>query len=485
MSKIFLNKRSWKVLVTFLIVLGLCTVLSACSDDDELANPSRASILVTHEISSAKIGASARALGSDIHSVIYYCYNSQGVRTFGPAQLVKAHQVLLQAVPVESTSIGMTYYNSDGKALAYYSQPVSLKVGQVYEVTNPEWKYLDEIDNMVGLEIAQDEMRLHTGDDAIFYALALFKDATSGKVYPQLFTGMCDWKSSNTKVASLTKQTDDGENTLGNGKFYTLAAGSAEISATFQKYTDTVTLNVTDADITGVKFAETELTLPLGLPSYECPLIATWSDGETTDVSYQSNWSSSNIDRVLASYGAIFPKSCHETEEQPTTITATCTSNGNSYQAQCQVTVVNGTFKGVSVNIDPEPVYVGESSIIDVFANFTVNGAEKSYEIGDSSSYTVTSSDPKVASVSLYGISLEGLSVGTTELTVKFDNGEIKGGITVTVPVIERSASGTDVDTDEDGGNEDGDGTGDSEGDGSGEGEDGGDIDISGLNGRL
>ncbi len=481
MSKIFLNKRSWKVLVTFLIVLGLCTVLSACSDDDELANPSRASILVTHEISSAKIGASARALGSDIHSVIYYCYNSQGVRTFGPAQLVKAHQVLLQAVPVESTSIGMTYYNSDGKALAYYSQPVSLKVGQVYEVTNPEWKYLDEIDNMVGLEIAQDEMRLHTGDDAIFYALALFKDATSGKVYPQLFTGMCDWKSSNTKVASLTKQTDDGENTLGNGKFYTLAAGSADISATFQKYTDTVTLNVTDADITGVKFAETEVTLPLGLPSYECPLIATWSDGETTDVSYQSNWSSSNIDRVLASYGAIFPKSCHETEEQPTTITATCTSNGNSYQAQCQVTVVNGTFKGVSVNIDPEPVYVGESSIIEVFATFTVNGAEKSYEIDDSSSYTVTSSDPKVASVSLYGISLEGLSVGTTELTVKFDSGEIKGDITVTVPVIERSASGTDVDTDEDGGNEDGDGTGDSEGDGSGEGEDGGDIDIGGL----
>ena len=493
MSKIFLNKRSWKVLVTFLIVLGLCTVLSACSDDDELANPSRASILVTHEISSAKIGASARALGSDIHSVIYYCYNSQGVRTFGPAQLVKAHQVLLQAVPVESTSIGMTYYNSDGKALAYYSQPVSLKVGQVYEVTNPEWKYLDEIDNMVGLEIAQDEMRLHTGDDAIFYALALFKDATSGKVYPQLFTGMCDWKSSNTKVASLTKQTDDGENTLGNGKFYTLAAGSAEISASFQKYTDTVTLNVTDADITGVKFAETEVTLPLGLPSYECPLIATWSDGETTDVSYQSNWSSSNIDRVLASYGAIFPKSCHETEEQPTTITATCTSKGNSYQAQCKVTVVEGTFKSLSVALDPETLYVGETSFIDVFAKFAVNGTEKTYEIGDAGSYTVTSSNPEVAAIDFYGMTIEGLAVGTTDLSVNFANGDIKDSAKTTVSVVERGTSDGQVDTDDNTGDATGDNTGDNTGDeggdegvdGSDEGQDGGDIDIGGLIGGL
>lgn len=484
MSKFFLNKRSWKVLVAFLMVLGLCTVLSACSDDDELANPSRASILVTHEIASGKVGAAARALGSDIHSVVYYCYNSQGVRTFGPAQLVKAHQILLQAVPVESTSIGMTYYNSDGKALAYYSQPVSLKVGEVYEVTNPEWKYLDEIDNMVGLEIAQDEMRLHTGDEAIFYALALFKDAESGKVYPQLFTGMCDWKSSNTKVASLTKQTDDGESTLGNGKFYTLAAGSADISASFQKYTDTVTLNVTDADITEVKFAETDITLPLGLPSYECPLMATWSDGETTDVSYQSNWSSSNIDRVLASYGAIFPKACHEEEEQPTTITATCTSNGNSYQAQCKVTVVEGTFKGLSVSLDPETLYVGETSFIDVFAKFAVNGTEKNYIIGDSGSYTVTSSNPEVAAIDFYGMTIEGLAVGTTDLSVNFENGDIKDSTKTTVSVVERGSSDVPGDQDETGDNT-GDNTGDEGGDGSDEGQDGGDIDIGGLIGGL
>ena len=478
MSKFFLNKRSWKVLVAFLMVLGLCTVLSACSDDDELANPSRASILVTHEIASGKVGAAARALGSDIHSVVYYCYNSQGVRTFGPAQLVKAHQILLQAVPVESTSIGMTYYNSDGKALAYYSQPVSLKVGEVYEVTNPEWKYLDEIDNMVGLEIAQDDMRLHPGDDAIFYALAFFKDSESGKVYPQLFTGMCDWKSNNTAVASLTKQTEDGEATLGNGKFYTLAAGSAEISASFQSYTDTVTLNVTDADITEVKFAETELTLPLGLPSYECPLTATWSDGETTDVSYQSNWSSSNIDRVLASYGAIFPRSCHETEEQPTTITATCTSNGNSYQAQCKVTVVEGTFKSLSVALDPETLYVGETSFIDVYAKFAVNGTEKEYYVAsDSGSYTVTSSKPEVAAIEPYGTEIKGLTVGTTDLIVNFASGDIKDSAKTTVSVVERDTSG-DQDTT---GDATGDNTGDEGGEGSGEGQDGGDIDIGNM----
>lgn len=479
MSKFFFNKRSWKVLVAFLMVLGLCTILSACSDDDELANPSRASILVTHEIAAGKVAASARALGSDIHSVVYYCYNKQGVRTFGPAQLVKAHQILLQAVPVESVSIGMTYYNSDGKALAYYSQPVSLKVGEVYEVTNPEWKYLDEIDNMIGLQIAQDEMRLHTGDDAIFYAMALFKDAESGTIYPQLFTSMCTWKSDNTGIASLTKNTDDGESTLGDGKFYTFAAGTANISASFRNYTSTVPLNVTDADITSVKFAESEITLPLGLPSYDSPLIATWSDGETTDVSYQSSWSSSNVDRVLASYGAIFPKACHEEEEQPTTITATCTSNGTSHQAQCKVTVVEGEFKGVSASIDPDPLYVGETSFIDIFAHFTVNGTEKKYELNDPNCFTVTSSNSDVASVDSYGMTIDGLAVGSTDLAVKFSSGELSAETKTTISVVARDASGDqDVTGDDNTGDNTGDDAGDASGDDSGEGEDGGDIDI-------
>ena len=503
MSKFFLNKRSWKVIVAFLMVLGFCTVLSACSDDDDLGDPTRASILVTHSIASAKMEATARSLGSDIRSVIYYCYNSQGVRTFGPAQLAKTPQILLQAVPVESTSIGMTYLDGDGKAIAYYSQPVSLKVGEVYEINDPDWKYLNEIDNMEGLEIVQDDMRVHTGDEATFYATALFKDKESGKLYPQLFNTMCDWKSSNTSVASSTKS-DESESSSIKGKFYTFNAGTTQISATFQKYTATVTLDVTEATITKVKLSETEVTLPLGLPCYELPLTATWSDGKETDVSYQSNWSTSNGDRVLVSYGYIFPKASHEAEEEPTVITASCTSNGQNHQDQCKVTVVDATYKSLSIKVDPEPVYVGESSNIEVFATFTINGSDKSYEIDDVNYYTVTSSKPEVAAVDNEGVTLEGKSVGSTELSASFQYGEIKGSTKHTVEVVavptgddsgdgsgDDSGDGSGDGSGDDSGDGSGDATGDNTGDNtgdeggdeggdSGEGQDGGDIDIGG-----
>ncbi|MGM9998927.1 MAG: hypothetical protein ACI38Q_05995 [Candidatus Bruticola sp.] len=447
-------KKTFRILAVFLCALCCCTILSACSEDDELGNPSRASILVTHEIASGKVAASARALGSDIHSVVYYCYNSQGVRTFGPAQLVKAHQVLLQAVPVESISIGMTYYDSDGNAVAYYSQPVSLKIGEVYEVTNPDWNYLDEIDNLAGLKIAQDSMRVHTGDDTIFYALALFKDAESNVIYPQLFTSMCTWKSSNTEVASLTKKGDDGnESTLGDGKFYTFMAGTSNISASFQGYSDTVPLEVTEASVDSVTFDVEEITLPLGLPSYKCPAIAHWSDGVDSDVSFQSNWTSSNVDRVLASYGSIFPKSCHEEEETATSVVASFTSEDKAHQAICKVTVVDGSFKGLELNVSPEPVCVGETSNVEIGAVFSVNGNTETYILGNSSEYTLTSSQPEVASLDIWRTKLTGHSVGSTVLNVTVDNSYISGEKEITINVeepvsVEIADSGVDSDVD-------------------------------------
>ncbi|MGM9992795.1 MAG: hypothetical protein ACI376_08145 [Candidatus Bruticola sp.] len=446
-------KKTFRIFIAFLCVLSLCAVLSGCSDDDELGNPSRASILVTHEISSGKIAASARALGPDIHSVVYYCYNSQGVRTFGPAQLVKAHQVLLQAVPVESVSIGMTYYDSDGKAVAYYSQPVSLKIGEVYEVTNPNWNYLDELDNLVGLKIAQNDMRIHTGDDAVFYALALFKDSESSLVYPQLFTSMCSWKSSNTEVASLTKRGDDGnEVTLGDGKFYTLTAGTSEISASFNGLSDTVALEVTDASVESVTFNVEEITLPLGLPSYKCPAIAHWSDGVDSDVSFQSNWTSSNTERVLASYGSIFPKACQGEEETAASVIASFTSENKAHQATCKVTVVDGSFKGLSLNIRPYPLYVGETSNIEVGAIFAVNGSTETYELGNYSEYIITSSKPEVASLNVWGTELTGRSVGSTDLKVIVKNDYIgKEEKSVTVDVTEPVSSDEGADLAADG----------------------------------
>ena len=89
-----------------------------------------------------------------------------------------------------------------------------------------------------------------------------------------------------------------------------------------------------------------------------------------------------------------------------------------------------------------------------------------------------------VAAIDFYGMTIEGLAVGTTDLSVSFENGDIKDSTKTTVSVVERGSSDVSGDQDETGDNT-GDNTGDEGGDGSDEGQDGGDIDIGGLIGGL
>ncbi|MBQ7503448.1 hypothetical protein IJT93_12200 [bacterium] len=413
------NKISYVLCVCLL--LAFCSFLSACSDDDAFNDATRASILVTHNVE-------ARTMGSDVKKVSYYCYNRQGYRTFGPANLVKAQQILLQAVPVESVSISMTYYNNDNKVIGFYSQPVTLKIGEVYEINDPAWEDIDAISNLNRLRILQKDYRIHTLDSISMATIAEFTDTAlgTGKKYLQIFSDNCEWTSSNSAVISNVEENGDEEvSTLGKKEFDGNSAGNAVITARFYNYSDTADIEVTDAMITGLAFDETSLVLPVSLDYCINSVTASWSDGKTSCVDLNSTWSSGDNDIVSGYYGFIVPKkaSSDDSEEDiapsEVSITASVNCGGENFADTCMVTVVTGTLTGIGIDADSDTCAVGESVAYRVLGTYTRKGySSADYEL-DRYAYTLSESEDGV--ISAEDGFITGLRAGSTVLKAVLD----------------------------------------------------------------
>lgn len=439
------TKRFACSLTVFVFILSLCAFFSACSKDDEINSPTRASIEISHELTDSK-SVGARSLGSDVKYIMYYCYNVQGLRTFGPTSRQRAHKVLLQAVPLQSTSIGMFYYNSNDELIGFYSQPTELKAGETYEINNPEWEDIDSVSSLEGLDIAQDDgTRVHKGNQAYFYAMGRFK-RDDNRTYLINLTDFCTWSSSDTNV--LDTKDSEGNEASHKGQFYALNTGKASIKATLQNMSgvsDEIEAEVTDAFVTSVALQSKSLTLPISLPYALNPLTATWSDGKTTDVSLSADWRSSDTDRVLVSAGAIFPKNKHTEGEEATLISAsydTVNADGEAVSLldSCSVTVVDGNLTGIRLEVEPLDLSVGSLADVSVYGIYSVSGSTAEFEIDDR--YKLVSSDTAVLEV---GIDDEVVAKaeGTAILTVtSTEDSSLTDSVTVSVSDGEGADSG-------------------------------------------
>lgn len=329
----FKTRAFLRPLGLIMLVLAACVCLCACSkDDDVTSDPNRASILVTHDVKDG------RAATDSVRRMVYYCYDSRGLRTFGPASLSKAYQVLLQAVPLTSTSIGITYYDSDSNPIGYYSQPVQLKGGEVYEITDPDWEDYDSISNMKSLSILQEDgYRVHTGDSDNL--LAVVKFSKDGTEYFQNFTWLCEWKSSDEDV--ITTSDNDG-NALKSGGIKAVSPGEVEITATFGDLTDTCMAEATDATITGLNLEHSTMTISLSETEGAAnSAIASWSDGEKSNVDYNCTWSSSQSSYAYAACGMVYPMAVTEAETDASIAASIKGSgDGDSFTSICDVKVV-------------------------------------------------------------------------------------------------------------------------------------------------
>ncbi|MGF1469932.1 MAG: Ig-like domain-containing protein [Sandaracinaceae bacterium] len=120
------------------------------------------------------------------------------------------------------------------------------------------------------------------GEDQRFLAQAIFSDGTSQDV-----TGAATWTSSAPTVAQVS-------NRLGSrGLVEALAAGSAEIRATYQGVIGSADVTVTSATVDSVQVTPFLPTLAAGTP-LQFQAVAIFSDGTSRNVTREATWTSSD-----------------------------------------------------------------------------------------------------------------------------------------------------------------------------------------------
>lgn len=421
------------LLVALVLTWGI--FLSACSDDDPMSDPTRASILVTHDL-----GGRNEA----IKSMTYYCYDRQGMRVYGPASLVKAHQVFLQAVPVNSHSIAITYYDESGQAVGYYSQPIKLKVGEVYDLQEPAWEDMDKISNLLMISIAQDEPRVHIEDSITLYGMAIFR-AQDNTLYPQYFSGLCEWTTSAPNILNNkhADESQEGElvyyNANSISEFHALASGTAQVTASFNGLSSTVPVEVTEAVVESVALDVESVTLPATLPRLADSLMATWSDGKVSDVSYESSWSSNEPSVVVPSYGYLIPVAASPEDSEGKLVQATVSANyscaGETYSAQTLVTVVDSQLQNMRLEVTPALKEVGQLSDLTVWGAYPINGQTQEFEL-DIDSCSARSTNPDVVAIDDYW-ELSAKSVGSAQIQVTYTYQEPEEGVEALTAAID------------------------------------------------
>jgi uncharacterized protein YjdB len=129
---------------------------------------------------------------------------------------------------------------------------------------------------------------LRVGQTQPLAATAIYSDGSTQDV-----TGMSTWSSSMQNIAGVSNRGGGGGGGGGRGQVTGLAAGSATITAAFMGFSDTATVNVTAAKLTGLSLSPIAATLTVG---QQQPFQATalFDDGSTQNVTGQSIWMSSD-----------------------------------------------------------------------------------------------------------------------------------------------------------------------------------------------
>lgn len=416
-------KKRWAFLLLPAVLL-LCSLgLVGCSDDDTVDTATKATILVTHDIN-------GRALGDDVKTMTFYCYNRNGIRTFGPASVSKAHQILLQAVPIDSISLSIAYYNDDKKIIGYYSQPIALKIGETTEITDPAWEDVASISNLKAITLATDEMRIHTGNNANCLAFGLFTDADDNS-YLQLISPLCTWTSSNEAVATNKKEDGELDESLSPGVFSTKTTGKTVLSCEINGLSESCDLEVTDATVAKAELSVEELQYPFCRDFVPIDFTVTWSDGVKSDVAEYSSWTSGDTSVLTAACGVLRARALSTSS---ISVSASFKCGTETYSDSCLVDIVDATFDSVVMVLDTAEIAVGDYCTPDVYGHYLLSDGKAIPDLMlDGSEYTLSSSNTAVANVE-DSFSLKGLIPGTTTVkAVSVENPKLKDEAELTV----------------------------------------------------
>jgi uncharacterized protein YjdB len=168
------------------------------------------------------------------------------------------------AIAVGSTTITASYLGLTGQTTLTVSQAV-----------------------VIGISISPMVPTITVGQVVAFQATAILSDGTTQNV-----TNQATWQSSTPSVAGI--QTGGGGMGMGGGmrgRATGSAAGTTTITATFDGFSDSTTLTVTDAVIVSLTINPAQVTGPVGT-TVQFTAQAIYSDGTSQDVTAQSTWQS-------------------------------------------------------------------------------------------------------------------------------------------------------------------------------------------------
>ncbi|TGL63534.1 beta strand repeat-containing protein [Leptospira sarikeiensis] len=195
-----------------------------------------------------------------------------------------------------------------------------------------------------------------------------------------------------------------------NGLLYgVLAGGPIQITASFESFTDTINVTVSNAALNSISITPSNNSYALG-STQQYSAIGTYSDNTTQDITTQVGWSSS--DTSVATIDNSTKKGLLDTESIGT---ATITANLGAVSSTTQVTVTSAVL--TKVVITPANPKVANGA----YLNMTATGIFSDGTSSDiTSQVTWSSSTPTVASVS-NGAGLQGRvsgnSVGSTNIS--------------------------------------------------------------------
>jgi uncharacterized protein YjdB len=241
-------------------------------------------------------------------------------------------------------------------------------------------------------------MPVHTSQQ--YMATGTYSDGSSSDL-----TNLVSWSSSATAIATVSS----------TGLVSTLAAGTANISASIGSVSQSTSLTVSAPSIASLSVTPEGLTLGIGIKQ-QFVATATYTDGSSSDLSSAVTWSSSS-----ASVATIDSSGLAATlAAGSTTITATV----GSLSDNTVLTVVPAQLVSISVTPSSQSIALGTAEQFSAVGNFDDGSTQLLPSV------TWTSSSSSIATVDANGMAT---SVGTGTATITATSGSVSGTATLTV----------------------------------------------------